>query len=101
MLLAVALGLILAARLLAQTTGANTAATKAYESGLAAGRAGDIAKAESELERAVKLNPGSAEIQLALGQVLLQRGDYDGAAAHLRIVVRLNPNLFSVLFFLA
>jgi len=77
----------------AQTSAANSAATKAYESGIAAIRAGDAVKAQSDLEKAVKLNPGSAEMQLALGQVMLQRGDYDSAITHLQTVIRLKPNL--------
>ena len=32
---------------------------------------------------------------MALGQVLLKRGDYDGAITHLQIAIRLKPDLAS------
>ena len=86
--------------LAAQAPAANTAATKAYEAGLSAVRAGDLAKAQAELEKAVKLSPSNAGMQLALGQVLLHRGELDGAVAALQTVVRLNPAIPAAHLFL-
>src|SRR5271166_1748134 len=82
-----------ASPLAAQTKSAGSAAATAYEAGRAAWERGDVAAAHSAFEKAVRLNPRSADAQNMLGQVLLQLGQVDDAIAHFRAVVKLRPTL--------
>ena len=82
-----------AAPLAAQTKSAGSAAASAYEAGRAAWERGDMAAAHEAFEKAVRLNPRSADAQNMLGQVLLRQGQVDDAIAHFRAVVKLRPTL--------
>ena len=80
----------------AQSSLKSSSAANAYQRGLAAINAGELAQAENELEQAVKLNPANADAQLVLGGVLLQKGDVRGAIEHLRTATKLKPNSANV-----
>ena len=54
----------------------------ALQRGQAALGNGDIAKARSEFEKAVRLAPSDAAAQAALGWVLAQQGEGDAARVH-------------------
>ena len=52
---------------------------------------GDIARARTEFEKAVRLAPNDAEAQSALGWVLTAQGEPDAAVAHLRAAIKARP----------
>src|ERR1700723_2075349 len=87
------IGVAVAGALVAAQGPANSDAAAAYQSGRMAMEKGDLRAARSAFEKAVRLNPGSADAQNMLGQVLLGQGDVDGAIVHFRTVVRLRPKL--------
>src|ERR1022692_4182516 len=76
-----------------QTKPPGSAASTAYQSGLAAMSRGDLPAARDVFEKIVKLSPRNADAQNMLGQVLLQQGDVDGAIVRFRKVVELQPSL--------
>src|SRR6516164_8498487 len=84
-------GLITVSAIEAQSS-AKSASASAYERGVAAMTAGDSAKAQSELEAALRANPANADAQLALGKVLLYKSDLGRAVTHLRTATKLKPN---------
>ena len=56
-------------------------------------QSGDMNAARADFEKAVRLNPRSADAQNMLGQVLLQQDDLDEAISHFRTLVGLRPKL--------
>ena len=66
-------------------TPADRGSPKAYQAGVAAMQRGDLPAARTAFEKAVGLNPRSADAQNMLGQVLLQQGDLDDAMIHFQI----------------
>src|SRR5215208_1138819 len=70
--------------------------------GTAHGRAGDTAKAEQALRRAVELAPAYSYPRWYLGNLLLRNGRYDEAFAELRIASEadsdLQPQLFNLVW---
>jgi tetratricopeptide (TPR) repeat protein len=67
--------------------------TAAYNSGLAAVKANDIAAAAQHLEKAVALAPNDAMAQMLLGYVRLKQENYDGALTALEAAARLDSQL--------
>jgi Tfp pilus assembly protein PilF len=61
--------------------------------GTALGQAGDTAKAEAALKRAVELAPAYAYPRWYLGNFFLRNGRYDEAFVELRMASEANPNL--------
>jgi len=55
------------------------------------GRVGQEDSASDEVERAVELNPGSAEFRYSLGTLFLERRQYESAVRHLGEAVKLRP----------
>ena len=78
---------------LPQTKPTGSASSTAYQSGLTAMQRGDLPAARAAFEKAVTLNPQSADAQNMLGQVLLQQGDFDHATEHFRTLIKLRPRL--------
>src|SRR5207245_856111 len=70
---------------------ARSAARSAYERGQEALRKGDLATARIDFEQAVRRAPSNAQFQAALGWVLWQLGELDGAANHFKAVLRISP----------
>ena len=66
--------------------------------GTAHGQAGDVAKAEQALQRAVALAPAYAYPRWYLGNLLLRNARYDEAFAELRIASEADPELRPQLF---
>lgn len=70
--------------------------------GTAYGQAGDAAKAEMALKRAVELAPSYAYPHWYLGNLLVRNGRYDEAFAELRLAseadIELRPQLFSLIW---
>lgn len=73
----------------------------AYELGLACRLGGDAAGARRYLDRAVALDPDLASARYDRGEVLLNAGEIDAAAADFREVVRLAPDQWAGHFRLA
>src|SRR3974377_823164 len=84
----------------AQVVSGNSSAAEKYKAGLLAIRSGDMGKAQSELEQAEKLDPKDADVQLALGTVLLHRGQVESAVPHLQVAAKLNPKAAAPHFYL-
>jgi Tfp pilus assembly protein PilF len=63
--------------------------------------ANDLARARAEAEEAVRLDPKSADAQVARGLVLGALGREPEAAEALRAALRLRPNHADALFYLA
>ena len=78
-----------------QSATKSPAATEAYNAGTAAVAAGDLSKAETEFQKAAKLSPENADMQLALGKVLLHRGDLASAAIHMLAAINAKPGIGS------
>src|SRR5262249_41027090 len=75
----------------AKTSPAQSAARLALQHGQEALKKGDLPGARADFEKAVKLAPNNAEAQSALGWVLAQQGDRDGAVSHLRSAIKAKP----------
>ncbi len=95
-----ALGLSAMPSFAEQSAAKSPAATEAYNAGTAAVALGDLAKAETEFQKAVKLSPDNADMQLALGKVLLHRGDLAGAAIHMLAAINAKPGMAQAHFYL-
>ena len=65
----------------AVVTGSSNAAVEAFNAGLTAQRAGDLATARSRYEAALAEDPELSPAQLSLAQVLLDQGDFAPAVA--------------------
>src|SRR5579863_414860 len=63
----------------------------ALQRGQDALKSGDMARARAEFEKAVRLAPNDAEAQSALGWVLAQQGETEGAVSHLKAAVKAKP----------
>jgi tetratricopeptide (TPR) repeat protein len=74
-------------------TPANSGSSTPYQTGRIAMQKGDLSAARTAFEKAVRLNPQSADAQNMLGQVLLEQGELDAAIIHFRTLVRLRPKL--------
>ena len=72
---------------------AKSAERLALQHGQTALQSGDIARARTEFEKAVRLAPNDAEAQLALGWVLAQQGEQDAAVTHLRAAIKSKPDI--------
>jgi tetratricopeptide (TPR) repeat protein len=59
---------------------------------LLAGGSGDVAAAESLANRALAVNPGRANAWLALGNVALERGDWEGALSRFVRAASIDPD---------
>ena len=71
---------------------AKSAASKLqYHCGQEALQNGDVARARTEFEKAVRLAPNDAEAQSALGWVLAQQGETNAAVTHLQTAIKLKP----------
>ena len=73
------------------TAPAKSPARLALQYGQEALKSGDIARARTEFEKAVRLAPNDAQAQSALGWVLAQQGEVDAAVAHLRKAIKITP----------
>ena len=69
------------------------AAQVALQRGQQALETGDLGRARTEFEKAVRLAPSDAEALSALGWVLAQQGDADAAVSRLRAAVKIKPGL--------
>jgi Flp pilus assembly protein TadD len=69
--------------------------------GEALGRAGRLAEAEVQLERAVELAPADPLARVRLGSVLAPQGKYDEATGHLEAALALRPGDIDAHRFLA
>jgi len=78
-----------------------SAEQSAMQRGQQALQAGDLSRARSEFEKAVRLAPKDAAAQAALGWVLMQFGEGDGAIAHLRAALNIRPDLIEAQLTLA
>lgn len=63
--------------------------------------AGNMGKARSELQQAIKKDPKSARSYLMLGTLELQAGEFKESTAHLHVAVRLDPSCFGCHYNLA
>jgi Tfp pilus assembly protein PilF len=63
-----------------------------YNASLIYSQLGDVARAEELLRKAVQYPPPLADAHVNLGNILGNRGDYDGAEKHYLEALRLNPN---------
>src|SRR5690349_1694648 len=70
---------------------AKSAEKLAMQRGQEAFKSGDLTRARAEFEKAVRLAPNDAEAQSALGWVLAQQGELEGAVSHLRAAVKVKP----------
>jgi len=66
-------------------------ALEPYNAGIHALRRGDLALAAPKLEAASEMVPENAEIQFAMGNLLLARGDSIGARQRYRRAIEINP----------
>ncbi len=73
------------------TAPAKSQSRLALRRGQEALKSGDIVRARTEFEQAVRLAPNDAEAQSALGWVLAQQGETDAAVAHLRAAIKAKP----------
>lgn len=55
--------------------------------------------AEQASQRAIELDPDSAEAQVSLGMALFTRGQYEAAEKHFETAILINPNLFESYIF--
>src|SRR5579864_7472670 len=80
---------------LAQTapTPAKSAERLALHHGQDELKSGDIARARTDFEKAVRLAPNDPEAQSALGWVLAQQGEADAALIHLQAAIKFKPSL--------
>jgi len=67
-------------------------ATVAYNSGRLALEANDLGRAENNLERAYAYVPGNPEVNFALGNLRLAKGDSERARAFYRATLELDPS---------
>ena len=58
---------------------------------------GDPARAEELYRRALTIDPGYAGVRLRLGEMLLRRGDIDGARHEAATALKIRPNSRAVL----
>jgi tetratricopeptide (TPR) repeat protein len=67
-------------------------ATVAYNSGRLALEANDLGRAENNLERAYAYVPRNSEVNFALGNLRLAKGDSERATAFYRATLELDPS---------
>jgi tetratricopeptide (TPR) repeat protein len=66
--------------------------------GIAWQRKGNLAAAQTEFEKAVQLNPQSADAHLNLGVLMMRQGKADAAGREFRLAISLNPNFAEARF---
>jgi tetratricopeptide (TPR) repeat protein len=79
-------------RYLAARANLDHAASREFDAGVAAARAGDLDEAAGHFQTAIRLHPAFPEAETNLGAILAAQGRQNDAVTHYRAAIRLRPD---------